>query len=107
MATPAEAEGIIEIAETPKIKTAGPDPDSREAVQGQEAEPETGVPAIQTTHPARPVTSIGDSGSQLGIVLTAMDAHGEILRAPAQDTIETLLLRQKKFQIENLTSSKK
>ena len=99
------AEGIIEIAETPETKMAGPDPDSREAVQGQEAGPETGVHATQTTHPARPVTSIGASESPLGTVLTVMAVPGGTLRAQGQDTTE-ILLQQKKFQIENLTSSR-
>ena len=72
--------------------------------QGPGPRPED--PGTLTTHPAKPVTSIGDSESQLGTVLTVMAAHGEISRAPAQDTTETLL-RQKKFQIENLTSSRK
>ena len=99
------AEEIIEIAEI-ETKTMGPEPDSREADRVQEAGPETGVHAIQTTHPARPVTSIGGSESQLGTVLTVMAAPGETLKAQNQDTTE-ILRQQKKFQIENLTSSTK
>ena len=49
---------------------------------------------------------IGDLESQLGTVLTVMAAPGETLKAQNQDTTE-ISRQQKKFQIENLTSSTK
>ena len=67
------------------------------------AVPETGVHATQMHHPARPVTSIGVLGKELGIVQTGMDVLGETMKVQNLDTTETL--QQQKKQIENLTNS--
>ena len=78
---------------------AGPEADPHEAaaevvveVDAVEAE----VLAMQTTHHRTHVNCTGNSGKEVGHVLTDIIALGETSRAPDQETIETSPLQPQK-----------
>ena len=98
----AEAEGEVVDSRPEPLQAAPPDPTPVQVLQGQVGVP--GVHATQTTHPASPVTSIGDLAVQLGTVLTVMVVPGGTLNLQDLATIE-ILQQLKKTLIERLTHS--
>ena len=82
------AETVAETEEAdPTTEEAGPEPKEAGALPQEE---EGGVaPDMLTTHPARPVTSIGALERPLDIVRTAIAVHGGISSPPNPVTTAT------------------
>ena len=108
-----EAETVAETEEAdPTTEEAGPDPKEAEEVEATVAEvaskevsPE--VPVTPMGPQIAPARSIGNLGRGRGYAQTDTTVPGGTMKAPDQDTIETLLqLKSKKYKIEKLTSQK-
>ena len=73
---------------------AGPEAEVEVVVEVDAVEAE--VLAMQTTHHRTHVNCTGNSGKEVGHVLTDIIALGETSRAPDQETIETSPLQPQK-----------